>query len=67
MAEPTAKLATGVDGVQVTVAPGGKPLTAQVALAATLGPLLVQVTVPLAVLPAAGLAGKPATAAAMSA
>jgi hypothetical protein len=56
-----------VAGVQLTLAPGGKPLTAQVPLAATLGPLLVQVTVPVAVLPAAGFAGKPLTAAAMSA
>jgi hypothetical protein len=38
-----------------------------VALAATLGPLLVQLTVPVTVLPALALAGKPLTAAAMSA
>jgi hypothetical protein len=67
MVWPTNRLPTGVTGVQFTLAPGGKPLTAQVALAAVLGPLLVQVTVPLAVLPAVGLLGKPDTAAAMSA
>jgi hypothetical protein len=67
IALPTASEGTGLLGVQFTVAPGGKPPTAQLALAAALGPLLVQVTVPLAVLPAGGLAGKPLTAAAMSA
>ena len=46
MLEPAARLATGVVGVQVTVAPAGRPLTAQVAAAAALGPALVQVTVP---------------------
>jgi hypothetical protein len=54
-------------GVHVTVAPAGKPLGTQLALAAGLGPLLVQVTVPVAVLPATGLLGKPLTAATISA
>jgi hypothetical protein len=51
----------------VAVAPVGRELTLQVGAAAGLGPLLVQVTVPVAVLPAIGLLGKPATVAAMSA
>jgi hypothetical protein len=67
MAAPRAKLATGLGGTQLTVAPGGKPVTAQAALAAALGPLLVQVTVPVTVEPAGGLAGKPLMAACMSA
>lgn len=67
IALPTGSEDTGELGVQFTLAPGGSPPTLQVALAAALGPLLVQVTVPVAVLPAAGLVGKPLTAAAMSA
>jgi hypothetical protein len=67
MLAPTAKLAAGLVGVQVTVAPAGSPVGTQLALAAVLGPLLVQVTVPVTVLPALALAGKPLTAAAMSA
>jgi hypothetical protein len=45
----------------------GSELTLQLGAAAGLGPLLVQVTVPVAVLPAIGLLGKPLTVAAMSA
>jgi hypothetical protein len=52
---------TGVAGTQLTTAPPGKPEGTQVALAALLGPLLVQVTVPFTVLPALAVAGKPAT------
>lgn len=53
--------------MQVLVAPGGVLATVHVGDAAGLGPLLVQVTVPVAVLPAGGLAGKPLTEATMSA
>jgi hypothetical protein len=67
MLAPFAKLATGLGGAQLTVAPAGKPVTAQAALAAALGPLLVQVTVPVTVEPAGGLAGKPLMRACMSA
>jgi hypothetical protein len=67
MAAPTAKLAAGTAGVQTTTAPAGIPLTAQVALLAMLGPLLVHVTVPVTVLPAFAVAGNPLTAAAISA
>jgi hypothetical protein len=64
---PRPKLAAGLAGLQLTVAPAGKPPGTQVALAATLGPLLVQVSVPVTVLPALALAGKPLVDAAMSA
>jgi hypothetical protein len=67
MAAPTAKgFGTGL-GVQLTVATAGSAATTHCALGAGLGPLLVQLAVPLAVLPAGGLGGKPLTAAAMSA
>jgi hypothetical protein len=65
--EPTGSgLGAGL-GVQVTLALGGTTVTLQLALGAGLGPLLVQVTVPLAVVPAAGVAGKPLAVACMSA
>ncbi len=67
IAEPNASEATGCTGTQTTVAPDGTPATAQVALAAALGPSLVQVTVPVTAYPALGLAGKPVTVARMSA
>lgn len=67
MTAPAASVATGEAGEHVTTAPAGSPLTAQPAFAAALGPRLVQVTVPVTVLPAGGLAGKPLTAACMSA
>jgi hypothetical protein len=67
IALPAASEVTGVAGEQLRLAPGGRPPTAQVALAAALGPLFVQVTVPVALLPALGLVGKPLTAATMSA
>jgi hypothetical protein len=63
----TAKLVTGVVGVHTEVAPVGKLVVAQVAPAAGLGPLLVHVTVPVAVLPGAGAAGKPVNTACISA
>lgn len=65
--EPTPNDATGVAGEHTMLAPGGAPVTLQVAPAAILGPLLVQVTVPFTALPAGGLLGKPDSAAAMSA
>ena len=67
MASPTASTVSGGAGRQVTTAPAGKPATAQVALAAALGPLLTQLTVPVTVLPAGAFAGKPESVAAMSA
>jgi hypothetical protein len=67
MVWPTPKLAVGLDGLHVTVAPGGKPVGTHVASAATLGPLLVQVSVPVTALPADGLPGKPLNTAAISA
>jgi hypothetical protein len=67
IALPAGSEAAGTAGAQLTAAPGGRPLAAQVALLAALGPLLVQVSVPVAVLPAAGLGAKPVRAAAMSA
>ena len=51
-------VAVGTLGVQVTVAVDGSPLMAQVAAVAALGPLFVQVKVPLTVLPATAVAGK---------
>lgn len=64
---PTAKgLGAGL-GVQFTVAPDGNPVTAQFAAAATLGPALVHVIVPVTVEPAGGLVGKPLLVACMSA
>ena len=65
--EPTASETTGCTGTHATVALGGKPATAQVALSAALGPALTQVTVPVTVEPALGFAGNPATVACMSA
>jgi hypothetical protein len=62
-----AREATGDGGAQTTEAPGGSPVTAQLALAASLGPVLVQVTVPLTVLPALALSANPLTAACRSA
>lgn len=67
MAEPTPRNETGLDGLHITVAPAGAPVARHVASAATLGPLLTQVTVPLTVLPAGGLAGKPLIVACISA
>ena len=67
MLAPAPSIAVGDDGEQTTVAPAGKPLTAQPALAATLGPRLVQVTVPVTTEPAGGLLGKPLMIACMSA
>ncbi len=64
---PTVSEATGCTGAHTTVAPDGKPATAHVALVATLGPSLVQVTVPVTADPALGLAGNPVTVARMSA
>lgn len=64
---PTASgLGAGL-GVQVTVLPAGKPVTLHVGAAAGLGPLLVQVTVPLTVEPAGGLLGIPEIDTCMSA
>ena len=54
-------------GKQLTVAPAGTPATAQVGAAAGLGPLLVQVTVPDTLAPAAAVAGNPVTVACISA
>ena len=51
----------------MTLAPAGRPVGTHVALVATLGPLLVQVTVPVTVLPAGALVGKALSAAAISA
>ncbi len=59
---PLAKL--GTDG-QVTLPPAGKPLATHVAFMAAEGPPLVQVAVPLTVLPAIAVAGKPVAAAPM--
>jgi hypothetical protein len=64
---PTAKGSGRGLGVQTAVAPAGVEATLQVGAAAALGPLLVHVTVPLAVLPAIGLLGNPLTVATMSA
>ena len=64
---PAPSVAVGDDGEQTTVAPAGKPVTAQPALAAALGPRLVQVTVPVTTEPAGGLLGKPLMTACMSA
>jgi hypothetical protein len=66
IAAPIANAVTGDSGVHVTVAPTGKPDTAQLAVAATLGPLLVHVTVPVTVLPAGAFVGKPDATATMS-
>jgi hypothetical protein len=66
MAEPTAKGLGAGEGVQLCVAPAGKPLKAQVGLAAALGPLLVQVPVTVTGWPAATVPGT-VTLAAMSA
>jgi hypothetical protein len=67
MALPTPKLEVGLAGLQLIVAPAGNPLGTQLALLARLGPLFVQVTVPVTVLPAGALAGNPLTVATMSA
>lgn len=58
---------TGDVGVQLTVAPTGRLETEHEAFGASLGPLLVQVIVPVAVVPAAGAVGKPDAVACMSA
>ena len=63
----TARLVCGGAGTQTTLAPGGKPETAHVALAAALGPLLVQLIVPVTVLPAGAFAGRPEIVTAISA
>jgi len=52
----------GTAGEQFTVAPLGNPAIEHVAASAALGPLLVQVNVPLTVLPAAAVEGKLAAA-----
>jgi hypothetical protein len=67
MAAPSAKPATGEGGVHATLEPAGKPVNAQVASAATLGPWLVHVSVPVALLPASGLASNPLKPTAISA
>jgi hypothetical protein len=66
---PTASGLGAGAGVQFTVAPAGRPAvgTLQVGDAAGSGPLLVQATVPVTVLPGCGLLGKPLMATAMSA
>lgn len=51
-------VAVGTSGLQLTVAPAGRPVTEHVAAAAGLGPLLVHVNVPLTVLPAVADEGK---------
>ena len=48
----------GTVGVQVTVAEGGNPAMSQVAATAVLGPLLVQVKLPVTGLPAVAVLGK---------
>jgi hypothetical protein len=65
--DPTLKVVTGGGGVHETMAPGGSPVTAHVASVAGLGPLLVQVTVPVTVLAARALTGKPLNVACKSA
>ena len=55
-------VAVGTAGVQLTVAPGGRPLMEHVAARAGFGPLLVQVNVPLTVVPAVAVGGKLAVA-----
>ena len=52
----------GTSGTQLTVAPGGRPLMVHVAATAGFGPLLVQVNVPLTVVPAVAGGGKVAVA-----
>jgi hypothetical protein len=64
---PAARLATVALGVQLTVAPLGNPLMLQVALTATLGPLLVQVISPLTLCPPVILVGKVFSVTAISA
>jgi hypothetical protein len=60
---PSAKgLGTGL-GIQVWVAPAGKPLRAQVGAAAALGPLFVQLPLTVTGCPAVALAGTVVTAA----
>ena len=59
--------AAGGWGEQLTDAPGGRVGKLQVAPGAPPGPRLVQVAVPVTTLPALALAGKPDSAAAMSA
>ena len=54
-------------GKHDTVAPGGTAVTAQLGVAAGLGPLLLHNTVPDTVLPADAVAGNPLTTACMSA
>lgn len=58
ISSPTPKLGTGCSGgTQVTVAPAGRPVTAQVACAAALGPVFVHVTVPSTGAPTVAVAG----------
>ena len=57
--DPLAKgLAVGTAGVQVTVAEGGNPVILQVAASAALGPLLVQLKLPVTELPAIAVLGR---------
>jgi hypothetical protein len=70
MLAPLAKgAAVGLVGAHTVVAPAGNPLIAQVAAAAALGPLLVQVMVPLTAAPAVTTVGNvlPVTAISASA
>ena len=50
--------AVGTLGVHVTIAVGGRPVISHVAELAELGPLLVQVTLPVTVLPAGAVVGR---------
>lgn len=67
MLAPTASGLGAGAGVQTTVAPDGKVVTLQVGSAAGLGPAFVHNTVPVMVLPAAAVAGKPLVLACKSA
>ena len=59
MEDPLAnELAVGTAGVHVTVDAGGNPAMSQVAATAALGPLLVQVKLPVTGLPAVAVLGK---------
>ena len=59
MEDPFANgLAVGTAGVHVTVDEGGNPAMSQVAATAALGPLLVQVKLPVTGLPAIAVLGK---------
>jgi hypothetical protein len=67
MPVPAASATTGGDGVQLTSALAGAPVTVHVALVAASGPLFAHVTVPVTVAPALALVGNPLTLACMSA